>query len=64
MPIEVTNEHLEFLDVLRSSGVVNMFEATSYIQDQFDMNREDSSHVLAIWMETFGDRLQAGEVLE
>ena len=36
-PEYVTQEHLEFLDELRESGVTNMYGATSYLVDEFDI---------------------------
>lgn len=35
-PEIVTEEHLEYLDDLRASGVTNMFAAAGYIQRQFE----------------------------
>ena len=34
-PDIVTDEHLEYLDDLRESGVTNMFGAGSYLEDNF-----------------------------
>lgn len=53
-PEIVTDEHLEYLDNLRESGVTNMFGAGSYLQEEFGLNKTDARNVLTYWMETFG----------
>ncbi len=49
-------EYLEYLDDLRESGVTNMFGASQYLEEAFDLNQYDAKDVLLFWMETFGDR--------
>jgi uncharacterized protein YciI len=53
-PYNVTDEHLEYLDQLRESGVTNMFGARPYLERKFGTNREESMEILKYWMETFG----------
>ncbi len=53
-PENVTDEHLEFLDDLRESGVTNMFGAGAYVQDEFDVSRDEAGDILSYWMKTFG----------
>jgi hypothetical protein len=53
-PEIVTDEHLEYLDDLRDSGVTNMFGAGVYLQDEFGLSRNDARTVLTYWMESFG----------
>ena len=48
-------ELLEYLDSLRESGVCNMYGATPYIQEAFEMDKSDAREVLKYWMQTFGD---------
>ena len=56
-PSYVTDTHLEFLDVLRESGVTNMFGAASYVEERFEnLESGQPEKVLAYWMETFGAR--------
>lgn len=55
-PAGLTDEHLEFLDELRESGVTNMFGATPYLQEEFGMERKDASEYLGYWMKTFSSR--------
>lgn len=52
---ENLEEYFAFLDVVRESGVTNMYGAGSYLQEQFDLKRGDSHKVLGAWMKTFGD---------
>ena len=53
----LTEEHLEFLDDLRESGVTNMFGARPYVQDEFpDLSTMEAKQVLLYWMETFSGR--------
>lgn len=54
-PDYVTEEHLEFLDELRESGVTNMLGARSYILKEFAVSKEIATQILTYWMETFGD---------
>lgn len=52
-----------FLDILRASGVTNMFGAGSYIQDQFGIGKAEARQFLSEWMRTFGERMQRGETV-
>lgn len=54
-PDNVTDEHLEFLDELRDSGVTNMFGAASYISDEFEIDKKEAGEILQYWMNTFGE---------
>ena len=49
-------EHLEFLDRLRESGVTNMYGAGRYLVEAFDLTRADAAEVLGHWMRTFDER--------
>ena len=51
-----TDEMLQYLDDLRESGATNMFGAGSYVADEFDLDKKDSSAVLLYWMSSFGER--------
>jgi len=50
----VTDEQLEYLDDLRESGIVNMFGASPYVRDEFDLTKKEAREVLSYWMKTFG----------
>jgi hypothetical protein len=53
-PEIVTDEHLEFLDALRESGVTNMFGAAPYVQEAFECTKQESRTILSYWMKSFG----------
>ena len=53
-------EMFQYLDDLRESGVVNMFGATPYLQDEFGLDKREAHVILAEWMETFGERHKEG----
>ena len=46
-------EVLNFLNNLRESGVTNMYGATPYIQDAFELNRTAATQLLKLWMANF-----------
>ena len=50
----VKDEHLQFLDELRESGITNMFGASPYLEDEFMLGTKDARNVLSYWMKTFG----------
>ena len=52
-----------FLDVVRSSGVTNMFGAGSYIQEHFGVSKYEARDFLSEWMRTFSERSAKGEVV-
>jgi hypothetical protein len=53
-PDFVDDDHLKFLDELRESGIVNMFGATSFIVEAFNIDRKLAEKILTYWMESFG----------
>lgn len=57
-PNFVLDEHLEYLDALRESGVTNMFGATSYLINEFGLDRAHAISLLSYWMQTFSERHQ------
>ena len=57
-------EVLEFLNILRDSGATNMFGATPYIKDEFDLDSKESKRLLMLWMENFNDEGKYDEVKE
>lgn len=58
--VKATQDQLDFLDNLRTSGVTNMFGAGPYVQDQFSVTRSVAHSILADWMRTFSDRHPRG----
>ena len=56
-PDFVSDEHLEYLDELRASGVTNMYGATPYLEAAFDdLKRGQATKVHSYWMRTFSAR--------
>ena len=56
-PKFVKDEHLEFLDNLRESGITNMFGSSPYLREVYPrLTIEESTKVVAYWMKTFGER--------
>lgn len=56
-PAFVTDDMLYYLDLLRETGITNMFGATPYVMTEFpDLNRYEAHQVLLYWMRTFGER--------
>lgn len=54
-PAFCTNEHLQWLDELRESGISNMFGARPLLMDEFDGLEELQAYaILGYWMKTFG----------
>lgn len=53
-PEGITDEHLEYLDELRDSGVTNMYGAPRYVQEEFDVDFEEAGRITSYWMKTFG----------
>jgi hypothetical protein len=50
-----TMEYYIFLNRLRESGATNMFGATPYLQNTFDLDRKTASNVLTSWMHWVND---------
>ena len=48
-------EIFDFLNALRETGVTNMFGATPYIIDKFNIPRKLASSTLSKWMELFNE---------
>ena len=46
-------EEFEYLNTLRESGVTNMFGASPYLQQAFDISKNEAKTILALWMNSF-----------
>lgn len=49
-------EMFEYLDLLKNSGLTNMFGAGSYLEEEFRISNREARDVLAEWMRTFSKR--------
>ena len=47
------NEYYGYLNALRDSGVVNMFGAGPYLQEQFGLSRSEARTIVIAWMEQY-----------
>ena len=55
-PEYLTEDMLYYLDILRDSGVTNMFAAAPYVRKEFSLSKREARVVHNYWMETFGER--------
>jgi hypothetical protein len=46
----------DYLDDLRESGETNMFGATPYIVENFDISHDKAKEILLLWMKNFSER--------
>lgn len=46
-------EEFEYLNTLRESGVTNMFGASPYLQEAFDISKNEAKAILSAWMKSF-----------
>lgn len=44
-----------FLNILRLSGITNMYGASPYLQEVFGFTKYDANRYLNSWMDTFDD---------
>jgi hypothetical protein len=54
-------DYFEYLDMLRESGVTNMFGAAPYLQKEFGIDRRQARDVLMRWMRSFKCDVPASE---
>ena len=57
--IALQTEYRQFLNQLRRSGVTNMYGASPYIAEAFDLSSSDARKVLGLWMEAFDSAVDA-----
>lgn len=51
--VELTQEHIDFLNELRDSGETNMFGAGPYVQEEFGVDRREARAIVQKWMAQF-----------
>ena len=44
--------YYQFLDNLRDKGTTNMFGASPYLQQAFDLEKKEARQILAKWMQS------------
>ena len=50
---KTTNKYWIYLEQLRRSGVTNMFGATPYLMEEFDLDKKEARKILSDWMENY-----------
>ena len=55
---EEWREYYVFLEVLRQSGVTNMFGATPYLREEFGLGRREAIKILSSWMDNYDELIE------
>lgn len=50
---KTTNKYWIFLENLRRSGQVNMFGATPFLVESFDIDSHEARRILSDWMQNY-----------
>ena len=58
------NEIFEYLDALRESGEINMYEGSKYLMNMFGLNRHEARGYLIEWMQTYAERMHSDKGYE
>ena len=53
---EFQQDYFDYLVELRDSGVTNMWGAGPYLEDQFDLTKEEAKEVLVRWIKSFEEK--------
>ena len=53
-------EYYVYLEELRQSGVTNMFGASPYLREEFDLGRREAIKILSSWMDNYQELLDKG----
>ena len=51
---DLKSDVYDYLDLLRESGVTNMFGAAPYLMDEFGFDKKEAGERLSSWMKDFG----------
>lgn len=49
----IDNKYWIYLEELRKSGVTNMFGATPYLMNEFNLDEKEAAKILADWMHNY-----------
>jgi hypothetical protein len=50
--VQLEKDVFTFLEQLRDSGITNMFGATSFIQEEFGLDKKTAKNLLIQWIKT------------
>ena len=53
---EFQEEYFNFLVDLRDSGVTNMWGAGPYLEDEFNLTKQEAKDVLLAWIKSFEEK--------
>ena len=51
--MKTDNKYWIYLEMLRRSGVTNMYGAASYLQKEFNISKQEAIKILADWMKNY-----------
>lgn len=60
LPEGMTSDMCQWLENLRASGVINMFEAGQPLQDMYDLTRNAAREYHMFWMKNYDQLKEAG----
>ena len=46
-------EYKKYLDTLKDSGAINMFQAPQYLQEKFGLDRKEARSIFMEWVNTY-----------
>ena len=55
-------DYYKFLEVLRQSGVTNMYGAVPYLQEYDDLTDAEAGNILSSWMENYEQLIEDGVI--
>lgn len=47
------NKYYDYLNELRDSGEINMWGASPYLQEEFDLTRQEAKSIFLAWIRSF-----------
>ena len=53
---EFKEEYFDYLVELRDSGVTNMWGAGPYLEDEFNLTKQEAKDVLLAWIKSFEEK--------
>ena len=53
---EFKEEYFDYLVELRDSGVTNMWGAGPYLEDEFNLTKQEAKDVLVAWIKSFEEK--------
>ncbi len=57
------NEYYVFLEMLRKTGLTNMFGATPYLVEHCDLDKKVAREVLTSWMQNYDELIEDGVIM-